>query len=657
MNYEKQGIEYFNRERFSEALANFKKCKETGKICQQMAQCYCKLDDYSSALKYYNKAISLDPKNIQLQYELGFCYNQFNHYNKAYDILYEIYNKWGESVIVLRDLAISLFNLRRYKEALDYIEKAVQANLQEKDDFPEFYTFLIYFQILYILHDYKKVIEIEKKYKLLQYYKKTIALTPFCEFFLFYAWAFANIKNEKEMKELCSNKILSDCGNACNVALAFYYYCHNQYEEAKKYIKKVSKNKKYFNYYFFIAKVNKALKEEEEEIINLKKEIDLQKEYTEPSDVFIELANAYFIKGEYKNAYEIIEARELDIEDEHKPYELLLIIKKCEICFNWKERSKVKIAKRDIMYIMNTLLNEDIRSKYLDSDLIEIYSKFLELNQYYHECILQDLVVFPKHILGKGRYSIVYRGALKQEPVAVKFYNLEDRLQVDEGYTKNTLEDIFLEVCTMELLNEKKLEYILPIKCAFYLNNRKFIYLITPLCKGGSLYNLLYDKYQRKIAPNFRITTLQQIAKGIQELHSHKVIHLDLNPSNILLSEEYKQYGMNKIFICDFDQVQKGSGIKRVPSKYTAPEVIDNKPYTEKVDIYSLGYIIWALYSRNENFQEAPIETLMNEKNIDSRELGNIITLIYSFTDPEQNERPTTEEVNVLINRIKKEIY
>ena len=142
-----------------------------------------------------------------------------------------------------------------------------------QDDFPDFYTFLIYFEILNIFHEYEKVIAIEKKYKLLQYYKIKETLTNFCEFFLFYAWAFANIKNEKEMKDLCSSRLLSDCGNACNVAFAFYYYAQHQYEDAKRFIKKVAKNKKYYNYYFFIAKINKELKEEDEEINNYKKEI------------------------------------------------------------------------------------------------------------------------------------------------------------------------------------------------------------------------------------------------------------------------------------------------------------------------------------------------------------------------------------------------
>ena len=38
------------------------------------------------------------------------------------------------------------------------------------------------------------------------------------------------------------------------------------------------KNKKYYNYYFFIAKINKELKEEDEEINNYKKEIDMLKD-------------------------------------------------------------------------------------------------------------------------------------------------------------------------------------------------------------------------------------------------------------------------------------------------------------------------------------------------------------------------------------------
>ena len=144
MDYEKKGKNCFNKEYYAETIKYLKKCRETGNKYEQIAQCYCKLGDYSSSLKYFNLAIQLEPKNIQFQYELGVCYNQFKHYNKAYTILHKIYKQYGESVHVLRELAISMFNLRRYKEALVYIEKAVQANLREQDDFPDFFTFLIY---------------------------------------------------------------------------------------------------------------------------------------------------------------------------------------------------------------------------------------------------------------------------------------------------------------------------------------------------------------------------------------------------------------------------------------------------------------------------------------------------------------------------------
>jgi|688.fasta_scaffold341276_1 serine/threonine protein kinase len=77
-------------------------------------------------------------------------------------------------------------------------------------------------------------------------------------------------------------------------------------------------------------------------------------------------------------------------------------------------------------------------------------------------------------------------------------------------------------------------------------------------------------------------------------LHENRVLHRDLKPQNILLQDD-------KIKLCDFGFAKKMSAstnflrsIKGTPL-YIAPEILQSKPYTHKVDIWSFGIILYEL--------------------------------------------------------------
>ncbi|CAG8499896.1 4309_t:CDS:2 [Dentiscutata heterogama] len=94
-------------------------------------------------------------------------------------------------------------------------------------------------------------------------------------------------------------------------------------------------------------------------------------------------------------------------------------------------------------------------------------------------------------------------------------------------------------------------------------------------------------------------TFLNDISRGLYEIHKRNMIHKDLHPGNILFSN-----GVWKI--CDFgfsEPANKSSEIIGV-LPYIAPEVLLEKNYTSAADIYSIGIIMWQLITKCNPYED-----------------------------------------------------
>ena len=110
------------------------------------------------------------------------------------------------------------------------------------------------------------------------------------------------------------------------------------------------------------------------------------------------------------------------------------------------------------------------------------------------------------------------------------------------------------------------------------------------------------------------IRMAKQLADGLHYLHEQftpnvMLIHRDIKPDNIGFSEDGTLKLMDFGLSCTVKKYTTEKEVYELSGctgsyRYMAPEVALNKPYNEKVDIYSFGLLLYELWTGITPFQE-----------------------------------------------------
>ncbi|XP_061327038.1 interferon-induced, double-stranded RNA-activated protein kinase isoform X4 [Pezoporus flaviventris] len=115
------------------------------------------------------------------------------------------------------------------------------------------------------------------------------------------------------------------------------------------------------------------------------------------------------------------------------------------------------------------------------------------------------------------------------------------------------------------------------------------LFIQTELCEQGPLENWIEKNRRDRKYHEMAQTTFLQILEGVEYIHSKGLIHRDLKPQNIFISDEDKikigDFGLVTSVTCE--NLTGNTGTK----SYMAPEQFGDR-YGKEVDIYALG-LIW----------------------------------------------------------------
>ena len=192
-------------------------------------------------------------------------------------------------------------------------------------------------------------------------------------------------------------------------------------------------------------------------------------------------------------------------------------------------------------------------------------------------------------LIGEGSFGRVYKGRRKfsKQIVALKFMSKLKR-------SEQELLSLKKEV---EIMRELRHENIIALYDWF--ETETDVCVVTEFAEGD-LFQILED--DKRLSENEIHPIACQLVSALFYLHSHRILHRDMKPQNILIGKN----GAMKL--CDFGFARAMSretivltSIKGTPL-YMSPELVQEKPYNHAADLWSLGCILYELWTGEPPF-------------------------------------------------------
>ncbi|KAG0256707.1 hypothetical protein DFQ27_005539 [Actinomortierella ambigua] len=153
----------------------------------------------------------------------------------------------------------------------------------------------------------------------------------------------------------------------------------------------------------------------------------------------------------------------------------------------------------------------------------------------------------------------------------------------------------------------KKLQHrhIIQFYQTYEHNDR--VYLIMDLAELGSLARAIDSRRPELSDWTTKRRLANEIARGLEHIHLHHILHRDLKSANVLLTKHWEvklaDFGLAEVKTATISKTSALTATEGSPAaapgtlRWMAPEILNlaNPRYTNKSDIYALGMVMWEI--------------------------------------------------------------
>ncbi|MCG3180088.1 MAG: Serine/threonine-protein kinase PknD [Phycisphaerae bacterium] len=213
-----------------------------------------------------------------------------------------------------------------------------------------------------------------------------------------------------------------------------------------------------------------------------------------------------------------------------------------------------------------------------------------------------------------GKYEIIGRLGIGGQAVVYKGYDpLLDRFVAIKQISSHlATDDKFMDRFRKEaqILARLGTDAIHVVQIYDLVEEERGLFIVMEFVEGQTL-DMLIEKQNGPMDVQLALSILWHVAVGLKAVHAKGIIHRDIKPANIIVDTD------RRCRITDFGVAARTGGKTSMTlgtTKYMAPELFTGEEVDGRVDIYSLGFIMYEMLVGKARFNDIFRDVVRDEK-------------------------------------------